>query len=674
MHLSEIRIENFRLFGAGEHAFELSLAQGLTAIVGENDAGKTAFVDALRLALGTPDREFLRVTDADFHQPPGGAPASQIRVRCRFDGLDAGEIGEFAEWLSYEDADDDVRSTLFLNWTATRARQRAGQRPFVRVEARSGAEGDGPNYHPESRRLLSATYLRPLRDAERELSAGRGSRLAQILQYTDGVRDLEGRFDPSAPPKDLKTLSVLGIGDLANWLLGEHAGIEGAKERLNQQFLAGLSFVGDELAGEISVSQSGDPSTRLRQLLEKLELGLQDSSGREPRPGRGLGSNNLLFIACELLLLRSEPDGLPLLIVEEPEAHLHPQRQLRLVEFLQRVAEDDGTEMRRLQVILTTHSPNLASAIDPAKVVLFQGAEAYPMGPGETRLAPGDYRFLRRFLDVTRANLFFARGVLIVEGHAENLLLPTLATLIGRDLGAHGVTIVNVGSVGLRRYARVFQRSENAAGGTLDLPVACLADRDVMPDCAPAILDLLTEAGAKPARARWKTESDLPNAESRRAHVDRIAARANGEPVRTFVADKWTLEYDLAFYGLAAEVWLAARLALAEDRVLGDVRELARVIRASNKAFVALEQDSNSEEELASRVYAEFTSGASKAIGAQWLGEVLERCCKRGILTPSALRGTLPPYLVEAIDYVTRSGERSAPASSGDSAAGATNG
>lgn len=78
MYISEIRIENFRSFGTGERAFKLSLKPGLTALVGENDAGKTAVIDALRYVLGTRDQEQLRVDEADFHWSSEGGQADQM--------------------------------------------------------------------------------------------------------------------------------------------------------------------------------------------------------------------------------------------------------------------------------------------------------------------------------------------------------------------------------------------------------------------------------------------------------------------------------------------------------------------------------------------------------------------------------------------------------------------
>ncbi len=334
-----------------------------------------------------------------------------------------------------------------------------------------------------------------------------------------------------------------------------HAGVGSAQDAINKQYLTSLSLRGDDLQSKIDVSEGGTESARLRQILERLELGLLDATTGDPKGRYGLGSNNLLFMACELLLLGKEPEGLPLLLIEEPEAHLHPQRQLRLMDFLRQAAEGaiEGAN-HSVQVLLSTHSPNLASKIPLANLVLLQGRRAFPLASNQTLLEAGDYRFLERFLDVTKANLFFAHGVLIVEGDAEAILLPALAKLIGNDLTEHGVSIVNVGGKGLRRFSRIFQRKEPDAP-TIDVPVACLADIDVMPDCAPAILGLVEgddDMRWQTGKRRWKAVRDFgDNAEQgERALRDRLKEN-DGQSVRTFVADHWTLEYDLARCGLA---------------------------------------------------------------------------------------------------------------------------
>jgi hypothetical protein len=86
------------------------------------------------------------------------------------------------------------------------------------------------------------------------MSAGRGSRLSQILQYTSEVIEAGTHYDPAAPSFNPADLSVVGIGDFANALLGDHVGVQRARQRLNSEYLEQLCFSGKGLEGHISVS------------------------------------------------------------------------------------------------------------------------------------------------------------------------------------------------------------------------------------------------------------------------------------------------------------------------------------------------------------------------------------------------------------------------------------
>jgi putative ATP-dependent endonuclease of OLD family len=360
-------------------------------------------------------------------------------------------------------------------------------------------------------------------------------------------------------------------------------------------------------------------------------------------------------MASELLLLSQESDGFSALLIEEPEAHLHPQRQHLLIDFLKQKAAVDAGAEHGLQVVMTTHSPSLASSLKLENLVMVRKGRAFAMGPEHTLLETSDYAFLERFLDATKANLFFARGVIIVEGDAENILLPTLARLIGKDLARHGVSIVNVGGTGLGRYARIFQRRAPEEHNLLSVPVACMTDMDVMPACAPAILGLVKADGTLPPKEerKWRCKSDFPGGELDELRVA-IEERANGQSVRTFVADEWTLEYDLARFGLAREVWIAADLAIADVRIHEGHTTREEVIAKSGESFLQLVDFDP--EDLATRIYRKFRASASKAIAAQYLAMLLDDAADRQLLSAQDLRDRLPRYVTDTIDYATKQG------------------
>jgi putative ATP-dependent endonuclease of OLD family len=323
------------------------------------------------------------------------------------------------------------------------------------------------------------------------------------------------------------------------------------------------------------------------------------------------------------------------------------------MEFLQdHAAEAIG---RQVQVIVSTHSPNLASKVKLASMILVSQGRGFPMGPEYTLLSPTDYIFLERFLDVTKANLFFARGVLIVEGDAESLLLPSLARFLGRELTRYGISIVNVGSRGLRRYARIFRRKplfDGAPTPCIPVRVACIADRDVRPECARDVL------GGDTGTRRPIYEADLADDAARKAWLDR-KRRDDGENVCTFVSDHWTLEYDLALSGLGCSLYEAIALAEKEKSLDRSEEALTNEERfeVESRAEIAwrdlkqLVGDRNDAPEyLAYKVYEPLLKGVSKPMVAQHLATILATKPTTEVIS------SIPNYIRNAIEYVTGSG------------------
>lgn len=478
MYLSNIKIWNFRKFGTNGEApgLDLNFNKGLNMLIGENDSGKTAIIDAIKHVLLTQSKEYLSIDEYDFFKPNEGDRTEKLKIECVFSGFDdeGKEAGHFLEWIGY---DDEGKYELIIRLTAEIHNNR------VITDIKSGADNEGIQLDGRARDLLRATYLKPLRDAEAELTPGYKSRLAQILKshpIFDKAQLKNNSYKKDESGKEIHPLedyistaneSIKGFFTEVEIQSTEGANkIKAAKEiRDDINDLLIKFFPDGEISNDNKNLTFSIASSDLNAILQKLSLSLEENKS-------GLGSLNLLFIATELLLMKVERiDSLKLILIEEIEAHLHAQAQLRLIEYFKEKQAEQ-------QVILTTHSNTLASKISLENLIICKDDKAFTMDSDHTQLENGDYKFLERFLDATKANLFFARGVIIVEGDAENLLIPTIAEIIGKPLHKHGVSIVNVGSTAFKRYAKIFLRrdkdSKDFKGEWLGIPVSIITDKD----------------------------------------------------------------------------------------------------------------------------------------------------------------------------------------------------
>ncbi|MFD7110990.1 ATP-dependent endonuclease [Streptomyces microflavus] len=616
-----MRAENFRVFGSSperqeetDKSLRIDFGPGINLLVGENDSGKTAIIDAIRLCLLTTAADFYRIAKDDFHAGSKGR-AETFTITCVFRDLNAQEQGTFLELLTTE---ENGNSALYITLRAQLMDPLRSNR--VSVTTRTGLNGKGPALDGAARELLKATYLRPLRDAEAELRSGRGSRLSNVLAKYPAIAE-QGENDFDAKEDSASTL--VGILRRAEHHISTNPAVAEARDAINTEYLQKFSIGSDVLHGEIGVA--GDAT--LPRALERLELTLSTGAGGpEEWTKRGLGYNNALFMATELLLLGNSETA-PLLLIEEPEAHLHPQLQSRVMDLLRERAEESRSSV---QVILSTHSPHLACSVPVEHLTMVARGRSFSLAPGCTRLEAGDYAFLSRFLDVTKSNLFFARAVAVVEGDAEALLLPTLALATGRSFGRSGVSVVNVGHTGLFRYSRIFQRT----GEQIPIAVACIRDRDLVPENTPEDM-----------RGELRSSADMTAAEV--AILETALKDGSGGNVQTFVSDHWTLEYDLAAasWPLAIIMHQAAQCARiserswpSEDRMVEAERKAETEVQTWRKAQVPLS-------EVGLRVYRPLRmKKASKAIAAQHAARLL----KNTKLTDD----DLPRYLRDAFSHL----------------------
>lgn len=623
MFLSELKIWNFRKFGEGENSepgLHLSFNSGLNLLVGENDSGKTAIVDAIKMVLFTQSYEYYRFEDEDFFIPDHATEedrTNELKIECIFREFAPYEAKNFLEWLGLESGPDG-KNQYFLK-VFFKARRENGR---IYGDARAGSDEQGTALDGKARDLLRTVFLRPLRDAEIELNPRRKSRLSQILYSHKDFSEKEEH-----PLKK----AVDAANEQIQKFFKETDSIGCKKEGTNvvcqiNDHLSHFSSVKNPLKSSISIE-----GKNLRTILEQLSLSLSNNK-------IGLGSNNLLFIATEFLLLKREDyAGLKLTLIEEIEAHLHPQAQLRLIGYLQNESEINIS--KRVQLILTTHSPNLASKVKLENLIICKNGNVFNMGYEHTRLEKGDYLFLERFLDVTKANLFFADGVILVEGDAENLLIPTIAEIIDLPLVKHGVSIVNVGSTAFLRYSRIFQREHPEI--LLKIPVAVITDSDEKPDEYYENEEIVSEKYSERIQKTIKAKKEI----------------YDGIPVKTFVSPDWTLEYVIALSDFKKQFYKAVLQAekIQNSDKIGLTNDKKEQIKTQVKIdFDKWGEGKLSDEKIAFEIYNNIIlkKQISKAIIAQCFAMILSKSKHRDKIKEKLLNKTSKlNYIIDAITY-----------------------
>lgn len=569
MHLSSLRIKEFRRLKDAELTFQ----PGLNVIVGENNSGKTAVVDALLTVLDHRrfDRDDLSVEDS--------VRAVGSSIEAFFDSLDAADEAAFIEALIPSADRGQYRVRL-----ATSATIQNDEISRV-VNVGSGSKG-GAYYEILKRHRLD--YLPALRDPNGPvgLRPGRQSRLAELLRRTTDEDDRK---------------HLCGIAHEANERLKETDAVGRASGIVkgNLDLISGLAY---GLGTDLSFLEPD--FNRLASQLEGYAEGL-------PVGLTGLGYANLVYIAAVLGDMERGNDAdkrYRALVIEEPEAHLHPQHQILLLRFLEKQVERSN---KAIQIFVTTHSPILASQaamnnllplydrLEEDKGTVIRRTIARPVALDATTY---NAVRLRQYLDATRSELFFAKRLILVEGDAEKLLLPALATLCQeQEIERSGASIVSAAGLNFAVFLPFISTD------ALNIPVAILTDAD-----PPA-----------------STINDEELAES--AYVSKLKALVADDPnVKVFVASR-TFEYDLAVPEENADLIMDAIQAVHKTK---GARFRATIGAGRGHAF-------------AQAFYEEFfvTGSTSKPQFAMELSLLLKNKC--GFVVPA--------YISDALEHVLAS-------------------
>ena len=508
MYISNINIKNYRSF----EDISIDFKDGINIIVGQNNSGKSNLLKALSIVFSNKIKKQLSMDDfyngISAEELKNRSPQVQITIKLSQsidENLMGDELVTVSNWLvkldkpylaqiqynfflpeeyeeKYLDSVKNIEEKEII-WEIIRSQ-------FIRLYVYKIWVGDPINQVQADNDSVSKfdfQFLEAIRDVERDMFSGKNVLLKDIIDFFVDY-DLKSNDELSEETciqqigerkEEFKKNSDKVIDQLKNRLR------EGTKEILFYADQIGASFDETKPTFEGSLTET--------EIYSILHLIVKQKSGMSiPIGNNGLGYNNLIFMSLLLSKMQVDSNGkylgsnakvFPILAIEEPEAHLHPTMQFQFMKFL----KDNYKKKKVKQVFITTHSTHITSSENLDNIiclyktkncigVAYPGKVFYELNENKEKVEKDISRkYVQRFLDATKSNIFFSEKIIFVEGMAEQLLMPVFAKYLGISLEEKHVSVINVGGRYFKHFMYLFDSEKEY---TINRKVACITDLD----------------------------------------------------------------------------------------------------------------------------------------------------------------------------------------------------
>ena len=693
MFISSLKIKNFRNFDD----ISVDFRDGVNLLIGQNNAGKSNLLKALALIFDSTVKKQLSINDIynnipleelKLHSPK--ISVTVLLSQSENEDLMGDELVTVSNWLTClqepyiaqiqyefflpEDQEEKYKKYIKDVSTQEEARKIINDN-FIRLYINKTWVGNPDNQvqiDGDSLNKFDFQFLDAIRDVERDMFSGKNTLLKNVIDF---FIDYDIKSDKSISIEEQSKKIETRKTDFETT---SHDLIEKLKERLkrgNKEILSyadniGASFDNSEPNFEGKITES--------ELYSVLQLIVKQNTGMSiPISNNGLGYNNLIFMSLLLAKMQVDSDGqylgsnakvFPILVIEEPEAHLHPTMQFQLIKFL----KDNLKKKKVKQVFITSHSTHITSSMQLDDIICLykengQSEVAYPgkvffdfEEDKSKKDKTNSKKYVQRFLDATKSNMLFAEKIILAEGIAEQLLIPIFADYLGKSLEENHVSIINVGGRYFEHFLYLFDSNKD---NTINRKVACITDID-------------------PTRKKKKENNekfmkcypfemnvDSINYEYKQNTTMEKYEKGKHSNICSFIQDKQygrTLEYQIAFENPTCKLLITPSLSNNEELrnlmdfyentkkldefldELSDTKENKRIKQSIDSCDAEIWDDNSKKKAI---IASRYLNSVGKGENALELSSILrDNLCEKG--KAEFKEFNVPTYIKDAIDWV----------------------